>query len=110
MSSVLDACSRRLLGWSLAGHMRTELVTDALEAAVGQRGGRHRIRGVVFHGDHGSQYTSDDYRTLCRRSGSPSRWAPSAIRTTVMMLVCCSGRPDPCYDRPLCPCVDVSVT
>ena len=29
MSSVLDACSRRLLGWSLAGHMRTELVTDA---------------------------------------------------------------------------------
>src|SRR6185312_6637427 len=38
MSSVLDACSRRLLGWSLAGHMRTELVTDALEAAVGQPG------------------------------------------------------------------------
>ena len=69
MSSVLDACSRRLLGWSLAGHMRTELVTDALEAAVGQRGGRHRIRGVVFHGDHGSQYTSDDYRKLCRRFG-----------------------------------------
>ena len=62
MSSVLDACSRRLLGWSLAGHMRTDLVADALEAAVGQRGGRHRIRGVVFHGDHGSQYTSDDYR------------------------------------------------
>src|SRR3954471_12235407 len=55
MSSVLDACSRRLLGWSLAGHMRTELVADALAAAVGQRGGRHRIRGVVFHGDHGSQ-------------------------------------------------------
>jgi putative transposase len=55
MSSVLDACSRRLLGWSLAGHMRTELVGDALEAAVGQRGGRHRISGVVFHGDHGSQ-------------------------------------------------------
>jgi transposase InsO family protein len=69
MSSVLDACSRRLLGWSLAGHMRTELVTDALEAAVGQRGGRRHIRGVVFHGDHGSQYTSDDYRRLCARFG-----------------------------------------
>ena len=69
MSSVLDACSRRLLGWSLAGHMRTELVTDALEAAVGQRGGRRHIRGVVFHGDHGSQYTSDDYRQLCARFG-----------------------------------------
>jgi transposase InsO family protein len=69
MSSVLDACSRRLLGWSLAGHMRTELVTDALQAAVGQRGGHHQIRGVVFHGDHGSQYTSDDYRQLCRHLG-----------------------------------------
>lgn len=69
MSSVLDACSRRLLGWSLAGHMRTELVADALEAAVGQRGGASHIRGVVFHGDHGSQYTSDDYRKLCRRFG-----------------------------------------
>ena len=69
MSSVLDACSRRLLGWSLAGHMRTDLVADALEAAVGQRGGRHCIRGVVFQGDHGSQYTSDDYRRLCRRFG-----------------------------------------
>ena len=69
LSSVLDACSRRLLGWSLAGHMRTELVTDALAAAVGQRGGRRHIRGVVFHGDHGSQYTSDDYRRLCARFG-----------------------------------------
>ena len=69
MSSVLDACSRRLLGWSLAGHMRTELVTDALEAAVGQRGGPRHIGGVVFHGDHGSQYTSDDYRQLCARFG-----------------------------------------
>ncbi|MET0711744.1 MAG: IS3 family transposase [Jiangellaceae bacterium] len=69
MSSVLDACSRRLLGWSLAGHMRTDLVAGALEAAVGQRGGRRHIRGVVFHGDHGSQYTSDDYRKLCRRFG-----------------------------------------
>ena len=67
MSSVLDACSRRLLGWSLAGHMRTDLVTDAPEAAVGRRGGRHRIRGVVFHGDHGSQYTADDHRKLGHR-------------------------------------------
>src|SRR4051794_19203496 len=71
MSSVLAACSRRLLGWSLAGHMRIELVTNALQAAVGQRGGRRRIRGIVFHGDHGSQgqYTSDDYRRLCAGLG-----------------------------------------
>ncbi len=69
LSSVLDACSRRLLGWSLADHMRTELVADALSAAVGQRGGRRRIAGVVFHSDHGSQYTSSDYRQLCERFG-----------------------------------------
>jgi transposase InsO family protein len=55
MSSVLDACSRRLLGWSLAAHMRTELIADALTAAVGQRGGQRRIAGVVFHSDHGTQ-------------------------------------------------------
>ena len=67
MSSVLDACSRRLLGWSLAEHMRTELVADALSAAVGQRGGRRHIAGVVFHSDHGTQYTSDEYRELCEQ-------------------------------------------
>ncbi len=49
--------------------MRTELVADALSAAVGQRGGRRRIAGVVFHSDHGSQYTSSDYRQLCERFG-----------------------------------------
>jgi transposase InsO family protein len=69
MSSVLDACSRRLLGWSLAEHMRTEIVADAFEAAVGLRGGRRRVAGVVFHSDHGSQYTSDQYRRLCARLG-----------------------------------------
>jgi transposase InsO family protein len=84
MSSVLDACSRRLLGWSLAGHMRTELVTDALEAAVGQRGGRRHIRGVVFHGDHGSQPSTRLTTTVAcaHGSGSPSRWGPSAMRMT----------------------------
>jgi transposase InsO family protein len=69
LSSVLDACSRRLLGWSLTDHMRTDLVADALSAAVGQRGGRRHIHGVVFHSDHGSQYTSSDYRQLCEKFG-----------------------------------------
>jgi transposase InsO family protein len=69
MSSVLDACSRRLLGWSLADHMRTELVADALTAAVGQRGGQRHIAGVVFHSDHGTQYTSAEHRQLCQRLG-----------------------------------------
>lgn len=64
LSSVLDACSRRLLGWSIADHLRTEICTDALKAAAVTRG-RVRLDGVVFHSDHGCQYTSDDYRLLC---------------------------------------------
>jgi transposase InsO family protein len=64
VASVLDACSRRLLGWSIADHMRTQICTDALRAAVATRG-RARLDGVVFHSDHGCQYTSADYRSMC---------------------------------------------
>lgn len=64
VASVLDACSRRLLGWSIADHMRTELCTDALRAAAATRG-RARLDSVVFHSDHGCQYTSDEYRLIC---------------------------------------------
>jgi transposase InsO family protein len=63
VSSVLDAHTRRLLGWSITDHMRAEACCDALRAAVATRG-RVRLDGVVFHSDHGSQYTSDDYRLL----------------------------------------------
>jgi transposase InsO family protein len=65
LASVLDACSRRLLGWSITDHLRTEICTDALRAATLTRG-RVRLDGVVFHSDHGCQYTSDDFRLLCR--------------------------------------------
>ena len=51
VASVLDACSRRLIGWSIADHMRTELCADALQAAVATRG-RARLDGVVFHSDY----------------------------------------------------------
>jgi transposase InsO family protein len=64
VASVLDACSRRLVGWSMADHMRAELCTDALRAAAAARG-RVRLDGVVFHSDHGAQYTSEVYRLLC---------------------------------------------
>ncbi|MFJ7150590.1 IS3 family transposase [Streptomyces sp. NPDC100445] len=56
LACVIDICSRRLIGWSMATHMRTELVTAALEMAVASRGGR--VDGVIFHADRGSQYTS----------------------------------------------------
>lgn len=62
VASVLDLGSRRLLGYSMAEHMRTELVADALEMAAAARGGQ--TAGVVFHGDRGSQYMSGDYRQL----------------------------------------------
>jgi transposase InsO family protein len=69
MSTVIDACSRRLLGWSLAEHMRAELVADALNAALLARGRRQWCNTLVFHSDHGSQYTSGDYRTLLTGCG-----------------------------------------
>jgi len=62
LASVLDLGSRRLLGYSMADHMRTELVADALEMAAGQRGGA--TDGIIFHGDRGSQYMSGEYRQL----------------------------------------------
>jgi transposase InsO family protein len=69
LASVLDACSRRLLGWSITDHLRTELCLDALEAAVGCRGGKAAIEGVIFHSDHGCQYSADDYRAACQQFG-----------------------------------------
>jgi transposase InsO family protein len=62
LASVLDLGSRRLLGYSMADHMRTELVAAALAMAAGARGGA--TAGIIFHGDRGSQYLSGDYRQL----------------------------------------------
>jgi transposase InsO family protein len=62
LASVLDLGSRRWLGYSMADHMRTELVSDALDMAVATRGGL--VKGTIFHGDRGSQYMSGDYRKL----------------------------------------------
>jgi transposase InsO family protein len=53
LATVIDACSRRLLGWSMTDHLRTELCLDALDAAVDTRGGKANIDGVIFHSDHG---------------------------------------------------------
>jgi transposase InsO family protein len=66
LATVIDCCSRRVAGWAIAEHMRTELVEDALKAADALRGG---LRGAVFHSDHGSQYTSKDFAALCAELG-----------------------------------------
>jgi putative transposase len=54
LAVVLDAWSRKIVGWSMANHLRTELVLDALEMAIGQC----RPGDVIHHSDQGSQYTS----------------------------------------------------
>ncbi len=56
---IIDAFSRRIVGWRVAAHMRTEMVLDALEMARWQRG--TRLEGLVAHSDAGSQYTSIRY-------------------------------------------------
>lgn len=65
LAIVLDVFSRRIVGWSMAAHLRTELVLDALEMAVQQR----RPDSVIHHSDQGCQYTSFAFGERCRRWG-----------------------------------------
>ena len=63
LATVIDCFSRRVAGWSIAEHMRTDLIADALTAAARLRGS---LAGAIFHSDHGAQYTSAHYARLCR--------------------------------------------
>jgi putative transposase len=65
LAVVVDAWSRRVVGWSMANHLRTGLVLDALEMAIMQR----RPRDVIHHSDQGSQYTSLAFGSRCREAG-----------------------------------------
>lgn len=67
LATVIDICSRRVVGWSIAEHMRTESVTDALAMAVLARGGS--VDGVIFRSDRGAQYTSAEFATFCAAHG-----------------------------------------
>ena len=66
LATVIDLHSRRLAGWALADHMRTDLVVDALHAAVRTRGS---LDGALFHSDHGAQYTSKAFADACAAAG-----------------------------------------
>ncbi len=66
LATVIDLASRRVVGWALADHMRTELVEDALKMAFAQRAPQ---KGVIFHSDRGSQYTSGDFAKLAKANG-----------------------------------------
>src|SRR6185437_11232570 len=65
LAVVLDVFSRRIVGWSMAGHLRSELVVDALNMAVGQRA----PSTVIHHSDQGCQYTSVAFGLRCREVG-----------------------------------------
>lgn len=66
LATVIDLASRRVVGWALADHMRTDLVADALRMACIHR---RPPAGVVFHSDRGCQYTSGDYTALAAELG-----------------------------------------
>jgi putative transposase len=65
LAVVLDAWSRRIVGWSMATHLRTELVLEALNMATWQR----RPKAVVHHSDQGTQYTSIAFGLRCKEVG-----------------------------------------
>ncbi len=82
LAVVMDAFSRRIIGWSMANHLRAELVIDALQMAIQQR----RPEGVVHHSDQGSQYTSLAFGKRCREAN---------VRPSM-------GSIGDCYDNALC--------
>jgi transposase InsO family protein len=76
LAVVLDAWSRRIVGWAMANHLRTELVLDALEMAVGQR----RPRDVIHHSDQGSQ-GGIKWSSLHPSKGSCDAQSKAAVRS-----------------------------
>jgi putative transposase len=82
LAVVLDAFSRRIVGWAMANHLRTSLVLGALDMALAQR----RPSDVVHHSDQGSQYTSIAFGARCRQAG---------VRPSM-------GSVGDCYDNAMC--------
>jgi putative transposase len=82
LAVVVDAFSRRVVGWAMATHLKTQLVLDALEMALLQR----RPIGVVHHSDQGTQYTSIAFGRRCQEAG---------VRPSM-------GSAGDCYDNALC--------
>jgi putative transposase len=82
LATVIDIASRRVVGFALAEHLRTELVAGALTNAVAAR---DPVPGVVFHADRGCQYTSGDYARLADD----------------LAVILSSGRTGQCWDNAL---------
>ncbi len=66
LAVVIDLFSRRVVGWSIEDHMRTELVTQALDMAIYQR---RPSGGLMHHSDRGSQYASHAFQSVLKTNG-----------------------------------------
>ena len=80
LSAIIDVFSRRVVGWAIADHLRTELPLEALGMALGIR---QPDRGLVHHSDRGCQYASDTYRSELDARG----------------IVCSMSRVGDCWDN-----------
>jgi putative transposase len=85
LAAVVDLCSRKVVGWSMGDHMRTDLVSNALKMALARR---RPGEGLLHHSDRGSQYASDGYRHLlqshgidCSMSGKGDCWDNAAMES-----------------------------
>jgi transposase InsO family protein len=67
LATVIDAHSRRVIGWAIDEHMRSDLVEDALRMAITLRG--ERPAKIIFHTDRGTQYASDQITTFANANG-----------------------------------------
>jgi transposase InsO family protein len=76
LATVIDCCTKMVVGWAFDTHMRAELVTRAIDMAAGNIG---LAPGAVFHSDRGCQYTSDEFRRHLKARGI----LPSVGRTGV---------------------------
>src|SRR5690606_39172685 len=83
----LDAWSRRVVGWAMASHLKTDLVLGAFNMAVAQR----RPTDVIHHSDHGCQYTALAFGDRCRHMGvRPSRGTVGDAYDNAMAVSFCA--------------------
>jgi putative transposase len=66
LAAVIDLCSRKIVGWSMADHLRVELVSDALQMAIARR---RPGEDLLHHSDRGVQYASEDYMHILQSHG-----------------------------------------
>ena len=69
LAGVMDMCSRKIIGWSMAEHMRSELACDALNMALAARRPGSGEGGLLHHSDRGVQYAGGEYQTLLAARG-----------------------------------------